>query len=94
MILHPTTRRMAPGSVAMERFVINHVDLSSNEKEKALSASETNIEKQAKRHRGPMYGIAVSLIWAAVLFVGFLIWTAYQSDNPTAVSPAEAAADN
>ncbi len=53
-----------------------------------MSASNTNIEKQAKRHRGPLIGIAFALAWAAVLFVGFLIWTAYQSDNPAAQSPA------
>jgi len=53
-----------------------------------MSASNTNIEKQAKRHRGPLIGIAFALAWAAVLFVGFMIWTAYQADNPTAQSPA------
>ncbi len=53
-----------------------------------MSASSTNIEKQKKRHRGPLIGIAFVLIWAAVLFAGFMIWTAYQADNPTAESPA------
>lgn len=53
-----------------------------------MSASETNIEKQAKRHRGPLAGIAFALLWAGVLFAGFMIWTAYQGDNPTAESPA------
>ncbi len=54
-----------------------------------MSASETNTEKQVKRHRGPLVGIAFAILWAAVLFVGYLIWTAYQADNPTAESPAE-----
>lgn len=58
-----------------------------------MSASNTNIEKQAKRHRGPMVGIVVSLVWAGVLFVGFLIWTAYASDNPNAESPAAIASE-
>lgn len=53
-----------------------------------MSASNTNIEKQKKRHRGALAGIAFALFWAAVLFAGFLIWTAYQGDNPTAESPA------
>ena len=54
-----------------------------------MSASNTNIEKQAKRHRGPLFGIAIAVIWAAVLFAGFMIWTAYQGDNPNAQSPAQ-----
>jgi len=53
-----------------------------------MSASTTNIEKQAKRHKGPLVGMAIVLVWAGVLFAGFMIWTAYQSDNPSAQSPA------
>ena len=53
-----------------------------------MSASNTNLEKQTKRHRGALFGIAVAIAWAAVLFVGFLVWTAYQGDNPDAESPA------
>lgn len=53
-----------------------------------MSASNTNLEKQAKRHRGPLFGIAMVLLFAGVLFAGFMIWTAYQSDNPNAESPA------
>lgn len=58
-----------------------------------MSASETNIDKQVKRHRGPLYGIAAVLAFAGILFAGFLIWTAYQGDNPTAESPAGVVAD-
>ena len=58
-----------------------------------MSASNTNIEKQAKRHLGPLFGIAMAVIWAAVLFAGFMIWTAYQGDNPNAQSPAQAISD-
>jgi len=53
-----------------------------------MSASNTNLEKQKKRHRGPLFGIALALAWAAALFAGFMIWTAYQAANPTAESPA------
>ena len=53
-----------------------------------MSASNTNLDKQAKRHRGPLFVIAIAVVWAAVLFAGLMIWTAYQSDNPTAESPA------
>ncbi len=54
-----------------------------------MSASNTNLKTQTKRHRGPLFGIVVSLLWAGVLFVGFMIWTSYQADNPSATSPAE-----
>lgn len=54
-----------------------------------MSASNTNIDKQVRRHRGPLYGIAIAVGFAAVLFAGLLIWTSYQADNPTAQSPAE-----
>lgn len=53
-----------------------------------MSASNTNIEKQVRRHRGPLFGIAAVLAFAAILFAGFMVWTAYQSDNPEAESPA------
>lgn len=53
-----------------------------------MSASNTNLDKQVRRHRGPLFGIAMVLIFAAVLFAGFMVWTAYASDNPTAQSPA------
>ena len=53
-----------------------------------MSASNTNLEKQTKRHRGPLFGIAAALIFAGVLFVGFAVWTSYQSDNASAESPA------
>ncbi|SFS05077.1 hypothetical protein [Yoonia litorea] len=58
-----------------------------------MSASETNIEKQKTRHRGPLVGFAFALFWAGALFLGLLIWTAYQSDEPTAESPAQVLSD-
>lgn len=53
-----------------------------------MSSTDTDIEKQAKRHRGPLFGISMVLLFAALLFAGLMIWTAYQADNPTAESPA------
>ena len=58
-----------------------------------MSASETNVEKQVKRHKGPLTGFVAVIAWAAVLLAGFLLWTAYQSGNPTAESPAEVISD-
>lgn len=57
-----------------------------------MSAPDTNIETQKKRHRGPLSGIALGLTFAGLLFAGLLIWTAYAADRATATSPAEAVA--
>ncbi|WP_420862982.1 hypothetical protein [Algirhabdus cladophorae] len=53
-----------------------------------MSASNTDLDKQAKNHSGPLIGIAFAVTWAAVLFIGFIAWTAYQADNPGSQSPA------
>jgi len=51
-----------------------------------MSAPQTNIEKQAKRHRGPLTGIVVALSVAALLFIGF---TVYSSMTDTSQVPEE-----
>ncbi len=38
-----------------------------------MSAPNTNIERQVRRHRGPLTGIALALSVAAL---GFLVWLA------------------
>lgn len=47
-----------------------------------MSAPDTNLEKQKRRHKGPLGGIRLALLFAALLFVGFLIWTFAQGDEP------------
>lgn len=54
-----------------------------------MSANDTDVETQAKRHRGPLLGMASVLIFAGALLAGLMIWTFYQSENPAAASPAE-----
>ena len=58
-----------------------------------MSSSNTNIETQARRHRGPLVGIALAVVFAALLFGGLMAWTAYQPSNPTAESPATLLSD-
>jgi hypothetical protein len=58
-----------------------------------MSSNDINVETEVKRHRGPLVGISIALLFAAALFAGLVIWTAYQSDNPTAESPAEVVSD-
>jgi len=54
-----------------------------------MSAPDTRLEKQKKRHRGPLVGIALALLVAGGLFVAYLGYTA-QTDTPTAVDPVPA----
>ena len=52
-----------------------------------MSAPDTDVKKQSKRHRGPLFGFVVVLLWAGVLFAGFMAWTAYKGGEPTAETP-------
>jgi len=47
-----------------------------------MSAPETNVEKQAKRHKGPLSGMAGGLLFVGVLLVAFMAWTFMQADEP------------
>ncbi len=47
-----------------------------------MSAPETNIEKQAKKHKGPLAGMAGVLVFVGVLLAAFVIWTVYNGDTP------------
>ncbi|TNF20760.1 MAG: hypothetical protein EP318_09705 [Rhodobacteraceae bacterium] len=47
-----------------------------------MSAPDTNLEKQKRRHKGPLAGIKLGLAVVALLFAGFLVWTFAQSDGP------------
>lgn len=39
-----------------------------------MSPPDTNIEKQEKRHKGPLLGMPGAIIAAAVIFVGVMLW--------------------
>lgn len=57
-----------------------------------LSAPDTNIEKQEKRHKGPLSGMALAAIIAALGFVGVLAWLAWTGMEPREGLDVEAAA--
>lgn len=47
-----------------------------------MSAPKTDLEKQEKRHRGPLTGIVGVVVFALallLLFVGYVVW---QGDSP------------
>ena len=47
-----------------------------------MSAPQTNVEKQARRHRGPIVGITAGLIFATILLVGFLLVVVDRGGEP------------
>ena len=47
-----------------------------------MSAPKTNIEKQKKRHRGVLRGMAAMVIFAVVLLGGLLFFVAYYGNDP------------
>lgn len=56
-----------------------------------MSAPDTNIEKQTRRHKGSFWGLALALIIATAAAVYFLGWTGVPGDEqaaPATVAPA------
>lgn len=49
-----------------------------------MSAPKTNIDKQAKRHRGPILGITVGLVFVAVLALAAFVWGGFPLDEQAA----------
>lgn len=63
-----------------------------------MSPPDTDIDKQAKRHRGPLVGITAGLIFVAIVAIGAFIWNglplgeqAAPDGEPTEVVPEDAA---
>lgn len=53
-----------------------------------MSAPQTNIEKQKKRHRGPLIGMALLVVVAVPVFLLWLTPDAETDVNTDAVLPA------
>ena len=47
-----------------------------------MSAPDTNLEKQARRHKGPLWGMLTGVAVVALLLLGYLIWVAEEGDTP------------
>lgn len=47
-----------------------------------MSASKTNLEKQKRRHVGPLVGITLALLVAGGLFFGYMAYTADTDETP------------
>ena len=53
-----------------------------------MSASNTNLEKQKRRHAGPLIGISLALLVASGLFVAYLMYNA-DAEEAAPAPPAE-----
>jgi hypothetical protein len=47
-----------------------------------MSAPDTNVKSEEKKHRPALIGIKATLVYAAILLVGLVGWTFLQSDGP------------
>ncbi len=54
-----------------------------------MSASKTNLEKQKRRHIGPLVGISVALAVALTLFVVFMFYSVDSEPAPDPAAPPQ-----
>lgn len=57
-----------------------------------MSPPDTNVEKQTKRHKGPLAGIPLAIAIAAVVFVAFLAWSAFTGTDTSGAQGTETSA--
>lgn len=50
--------------------------------EGTMSAPQTNVEKEVKRHRPPLAGFILVVSFALALLVGLIIWAFAAGDDP------------
>lgn len=55
-----------------------------------MSAPQTNIEKQKRRHKGPLIGMALVVVFAVGLIVYWLLEEAANGQSPLDPEPGEA----
>ncbi|WP_054005889.1 hypothetical protein [Cypionkella psychrotolerans] len=56
-----------------------------------MSAPNTNIEKQARRHRGPLIGMALVVVFGVALILYWLFEESAKSDPPAPQDQIESA---
>lgn len=47
-----------------------------------MSAPDTDLEKQKKKHKTALLGIRGVMAFAAILLLGLIIWLSYQGQEP------------
>ncbi len=54
-----------------------------------MSAPHTDLERQKRRHRGPLIGIIVVLLFVSAIFAYFVLYEFGQSDPATSDAPTD-----
>lgn len=49
-----------------------------------MSAPHTDLEKQTKRHRGPILGISIGLVFVAIVALAAFVWPGIPLDEQAA----------
>lgn len=57
-----------------------------------MSAPDTNLEKQKRRHIGPLLGMGLAVLFVIGLFLGYLFLLADESSQPDTPAPEVPAA--
>lgn len=57
-----------------------------------MTAPDTNVEKQTRRHKGPLAGMPLAIAIAAAVFVGFLAWSAFTGAETSGAQGTETSA--
>ncbi|QFU09244.1 hypothetical protein PARPLA_02434 [Rhodobacteraceae bacterium THAF1] len=59
-----------------------------------MSAPNTDVEKQKRRHKTPLMGMAWMIVWAVVLLIGLIVYITMTGNEPGDDTPigAEGAA--
>ncbi len=47
-----------------------------------MSAPDTNVKSEEKKHKSALLGIKATMVYAAILLTGLVVWTFFQSDGP------------
>jgi hypothetical protein len=58
-----------------------------------MSAPDTNVETQEKRHKGPLSGMLFAVLIAGLLFLGLILWLAWNGNDPGDEAAAPSTAD-
>lgn len=52
-----------------------------------MSAPDTNVETQAKRHFGPIIGIASAVVFVGIILIAYLFFIVSPEDNTPDTTP-------
>lgn len=56
-----------------------------------MSAPNTNLEKQEKRHAGPLIGITAGIAFVAIMVLGYVFFIATPADDTPDITPTDQA---